>query len=304
MPSPAIRDTGEDPLGQRAWPLGARIALVAAAYFVLARLGLCFATVTANTSPIWPPSGLALGALIIGGLRLWPGVACGALAAAISAGASPWAAAMMAAGNTLEPVVTVLLLRRLFGFHTDFESPRQVVGFILLHGAAGAPLSAALGTGAACLSGGIAPAQCAATWLTWWGGNFTGGVVLGPLLIAAHQITARVRPEGMLRELVALEAVLVLVGGTVFVWGRHWGLSHPALIVLPFPLLIWIAWRFAIGGAALSLLLLSALAVWGSTLEGGPFASDEPQASYGYLLTYFVVVALTSLVLAAFNVQR
>ena len=304
MSPPAAHRTAEGPPGRRAWPAAAHIAVVAVAYFALARLGLCFATITANTSPIWPPSGLALGALIVGGLRLWPGVACGALAAAISAGAPPWAAVAMAAGNTLEPVVTVVLLRRLFGFQVEFEQPRHVVGFVLLHGAIGAPLSAALGTGALWLCGAIAPAQAATSWLTWWGGNFTGGVVLGPLLIAARQITARVRPAGMLRELAISEVLLVLIGGTVFVWGPRWGLVHPALIVLPFPVLIWIAWRFAIGGAALSLLLLSALAVWGAAQDGGPFAAAEPFAAYGYLLAYFVVAALTALVLAAFNVQR
>ncbi len=292
------------PLRAQEWPLGVRIALVGLAYFALARLGLAFATITANVSPIWPPAGLAFGTLIIGGLRLWPGVACGAFAAALSAGAEPWAALLMAAGNTLEPVVTVALLRKLFEFRDDFERPRHVVGFILLHGAVGTPLSALLGTGALWLDGKVGGEHWLAAALTWWGGNFAGGLVLGPLLIAAQHVVMRARPAALLRELVGLTALLVIVGGTVFVWGPPWGLSHPTLIVLPFPLLIWIAWRFAIGGAALSLLLLSILAVWGTALGGGPFGALSPRAAYGFLLVYLAVVALTSLVLAAFNVQR
>ncbi len=292
------------PLRAYEWPLGVRVALVGLAYFALARLGLAFATITTNISPIWPPAGLAFGVLIIGGLRLWPGVACGALAAALSAGAAPWAALLMAAGNTLEPLVTVALLRQLCEFRDDFERPRHVVGFILLHGAVGAPLSALLGTGALWLGGTVGSGQWLAAALTWWGGNFAGGLVLGPLLIAAHQVVGRARPAARLRELVGLAAALVFVGGTVFVWGQSWGLAHPTLIVLPFPLLIWIAWRFAIGGAALSLLLLSILAVWGTAIGGGPFAGLSPRAAYAFLLVYLTVVALTSLVLAAFNVQR
>ncbi len=290
--------------GSREWPLGVRIGLVGLAYFALARLGLSFATITANISPVWPPSGLALGALIIGGLRLWPGVACGALAAAISAGAAPWAALAMATGNTLEPVVTVALLRRLFEFRDDFEHPRHVVGFLLLLGTVGAPLSALLGSGASWLSGNVQADQYLAAALTWWGGNFAGGLIVGPMLIAAHQVIVRTRPAAMLRELVGLLVLLFAVGGTVFVWGRRLGLDHPGLLVLPFPLLVWTAWRFAIGGAALSLLLLSSLAVWGTAAGTGPFAHASVHLGYGNLLVYVVVVALTSLGLAAFNVQR
>lgn len=284
--------------------MGVRIALVGLAYFVLARLGLEFATITANISPVWPPSGLALGALIVGGLRLWPGVAVGALTAAISAGASPLAALLMAAGNTLEPLVTVSVLRWLFAFRDDFARPRDVVGFILVHGLAGSPLSALMGAGALCLTGAVPREQFAAAGLTWWAGNFTGGLVIGPLLLAAHQMVGRVRTVARLREFVGMLTLLVVAGGTVFVWGVPWGPLHPALTFLPFPLLVWIAWRFAIGGAATSLLALSTMALWGTTQGTGPFSGGTVQGNYGYLLAYLVVVALTSLVLAAFNAQR
>ena len=304
MSPPAVHRTAEGPPGRRVWPAGARVALVAVAYFVLARLGLCFATVTANISPIWPPSGLALGALIIGGLRLWPGVAGGALAAALWAGAPLDAAVLMATGNALEPLVTVVLLRRWVGFRDDFERPRHVVGFILLFGLVGAPLSAVFGAGASLLAGKVGLEGLLAAGLTWWGGNFAGGLVLGPLLIAAHQFAVRVRPAAMLRELVGLLVLLVLVCGTVFVWGPAGWFTHPALLVLPFPLLVWTAWRFAIGGAALSLLLLGTSAVWGTALGRGPFAGAAGDGGFGHLLVYLVVVALTSLVLAAFNVER
>ena len=291
--------------GEGKWPLGVHMALVGLAYFVLARLGLGLATITADLSPVWPPSGLALGALIVGGRRLWPGVAVGALAAAISTGVSPFAALLMATGNTLEPLVTVSLLRRYFDFHDDFTRQQGVVGFILMHGLAGAPIAALFGTCALVLGG--APVSAGPLLLaafTWWAGNFTGGLVLGPLLIAAHQMVGRVRTFERLREFVGMMGLLVVVGGTVFVWGLPWGPLHPALAFLPFPLLVWIAWRFGIGGAAVSLLALSTLALVGTSQGVGPFSGAAAHSNHACLLAYLVVVALTSLVLAALNAQR
>ncbi|MFT3830175.1 MAG: MASE1 domain-containing protein [Opitutaceae bacterium] len=304
MPSPAATHAARTGTLPPEWPWSVRVALVGLAYFILARVGLTFATITASISPVWPPSGLALAALVIGGVRLWLGVACGALAAAISAGATPPAAVLMATGNTLEPVVTVVLLRRLFDLRGNIEQPWQVVGYILLLGGVGAPISAVFGTAAALLSGTIHWPQVPLAALTWAGGNFTGGLVIGPLLISARQMVARARSFAALSEFLGLLGALVFVGGTVFVWGRCWGITHPALLVLPFPVLVWIAWRFAIGGAAMAVLLLGALSVWGTAVGAGPFAGGSARAAFGYLLIYIVVIALTSLVLASFNAQR
>lgn len=46
--------------------LGALVA-VAFFYFVLAKLGLQLASVNPSASPIWPPTGLALAAVLLGG---------------------------------------------------------------------------------------------------------------------------------------------------------------------------------------------------------------------------------------------
>ena len=48
-------------------------------YHLGARLGLLMAHVQPNTSPVWPPTGIALAALLILGLRYWPGVALGVM---------------------------------------------------------------------------------------------------------------------------------------------------------------------------------------------------------------------------------
>ncbi|HEY7999073.1 MAG TPA: MASE1 domain-containing protein, partial [Pseudolabrys sp.] len=48
----------------------ATLLAVAVAYFVLAKLGLRLASVNPSASPIWPPTGLALAAVLLAGLRI------------------------------------------------------------------------------------------------------------------------------------------------------------------------------------------------------------------------------------------
>src|SRR2546421_13012772 len=62
-------------------------ALLFAAYFVTARLGLRLGAVAGFATLVWPPSGIALAALFLFGDALWPAVALGALAVNVAAGA-------------------------------------------------------------------------------------------------------------------------------------------------------------------------------------------------------------------------
>src|SRR6478736_3920662 len=57
----------------------AAVGITAAAYFVAGKFGLTLASVHTNVSPVWPPTGLALAAVLLFGIRVWPGVFLGAL---------------------------------------------------------------------------------------------------------------------------------------------------------------------------------------------------------------------------------
>src|SRR5438552_12095302 len=61
-----------------------RAVLLTAAYFVIAKLGLRYATIGPSISPVWPPTGLAIAALVLFGLRYWPAVLAGAFLANVT----------------------------------------------------------------------------------------------------------------------------------------------------------------------------------------------------------------------------
>jgi len=86
-------------------PRSVMLALLVPAYVLAGRIGLLLAFANENASPVWAPTGLAIAALLIVGIRAWPAVALGAfIVNLINSGSIP-AAMVIAVGNTLHALV-------------------------------------------------------------------------------------------------------------------------------------------------------------------------------------------------------
>ncbi|NPC85278.1 histidine kinase, partial [Pyxidicoccus fallax] len=117
---------------------------LALVYLAAGRLGLSLSTVGGNVSPMWPPSGIALAALVLLGPSIWPGVLLGAWVTTTSTGAPLWVSFGTATGTTLAAGLGALLLRRL-GFDHRLERIRDVVLLCAGAGALGAIISSSVG---------------------------------------------------------------------------------------------------------------------------------------------------------------
>src|SRR5262249_8227412 len=73
-----------------------RLGVLGAIYFATAKFGLSLDAVSGFAAAVWPPTGIALAALILYGYRLWPGIALGAFLVNLSAGAPVLVACGMA----------------------------------------------------------------------------------------------------------------------------------------------------------------------------------------------------------------
>jgi integral membrane sensor domain MASE1 len=78
-----------------------RVAVLAAIYFALGKAGLAFALAGPPVTPIWPPTGIAVAALILYGPGLWPGVAAGAWLLVMAVSGNPLVSLAIAAANTI-----------------------------------------------------------------------------------------------------------------------------------------------------------------------------------------------------------
>ncbi len=272
-------------------PLGVAVLYVAAA-----KLGLALAYQAQQVTAVWPPTGLALAAVLRLRGRAVPGVLLGAFFANATAGEPLWVAAGIAVGNTLEALAAVALLSRA-GFDGRLARLRDAVA--LLAAMAVAPVVSA-SIGVACLgAGGVQPVSSLRDlWSVWWLGDALGGLVFAPLLLVWSDKEPLPRRRG-----IAIEGALLLAGllvASTFVFRQ---LSRAPAEYAVFPFLIWAALRFGPAGTVTASALVNAAAVWGTLMGFGPFAGAGPESGLVLLQIFMGVAATTGLLLGAVTAQ-
>jgi len=275
-----------------------------AAYVITARLGLWFDALDGIATTVWPPAGIALAALVMGGVRLWPAVAAAAFVANASTGIPLWAAATIATGNTLEAVVAATFLKRA-GFDRRLE---RVPDVLLLVGTAVAStaISAGIGLGAARLARLPAAGNPGAFFSVWWVGDVLGSLLVAPLVLTfAHRPALRLRPLRGL-EAVALVTATVVAGFTVFrhqmAWDLVSGLGRGTYLMAP-PL-IWAAIRFEQRGVTTMMLLLCAIGISSAVNLPGVIEGATVHDRLLFIQGYAAVTAASMLMLAAALSER
>jgi integral membrane sensor domain MASE1 len=209
----------------------ARMAILAVVYFGVAKLGLLLSLVLGNNTLVWPPTGIALAALLLLGPHLWPGVALGSFLAVASSGVPLTVAGGISVGNTLEALFAVFLLRRVVGFQNALERLQDVLGLAGLAAGLSTMVSATIDVTALCL-GGVAPWDAyGLLWRVWWLGGAMSNLVVAPLILTWGSRPAVSRNPWRIAEAGALLASLTLVCLLVFGgWSRaalvHYSLDY------------------------------------------------------------------------------
>ncbi|MGH6738194.1 MAG: MASE1 domain-containing protein, partial [Bradyrhizobium sp.] len=274
-------------------------AIVAVAYFGLAKLGLLLASVNPSASPIWPATGLALAAILLGGYRMWPAVFVAAVAVNFTTAGSTATSLAIALGNTLEALVTANLIRRTPSGRPDFNSPSGVVQFVALSLAPGALISATVGAASLAFVGLAEMDRFGPIWLTWWLGDAAGALMIAPVVLLWAQAPPRAFRSSQLIETAVVIAATVLVGTIAFSPLLEREAIRGPLSFLPILPLILAALRRGPRDTATVALILSGVAVWGTLRNDGPFVTSTLNDSFLLLLAFIVSITVPSLVLAA-----
>ncbi|MEV0490617.1 MASE1 domain-containing protein [Streptomyces atratus] len=273
------------------------VLAVAAAYYGAARLGLLEQLVRGQVTPLWPPTGIALAGLLVFGLRVWPGIAIGAFLANVSIGPTAPIVLVIMLGNTLAPVCSYLMLRRV-GFHNDLDRLRDALALVFIGALGGMLISATMGSSVLVLSGALPAGGFWSTWSVWWTGDAMGVLVVAPFLLILREARW---PRGVTLLRWAEAGVLLL--GTLAVTLLA-TVGRPSLLFLVFPFLIWAAFRFERAGAASCALGVSMLAILAAGRGTGPFAHEDLFTNMVTLQAFNGATALTALLLAAVITER
>jgi PAS domain S-box-containing protein len=223
-------DTARFAPGRLEYP--AKLALLAAVYYLTAKFGQSIAIPPGYATMIWPPSGIALGALLAHGRRLAPGVFLGSLLINLDI-AQVWSAggftgikllgsALIAGGSTLQALAGHWLVRRWFGLPLRLERVSEVIRLFAIAGPLACLIAATVGVTSLYLLGVFTRAELLPNWLSWWVGDVFGIVVFLPLVMAipvagAAGVTWRDRA---LRGVHAIGLMLLVLplGLTFYAW--------------------------------------------------------------------------------------
>jgi PAS domain S-box-containing protein len=280
------------------------ILAIAIIYFYAAKLGLLLAFLHASVSPVWPPTGIAIAAVLWLGYRIAPAILLGAFLANLATGEPSWMAVGIAIGNTLEAVSAAFLLRRWVGLHSPFYSIRDVLRFVVVAAIFSPMLSATVGNASLCLGGSADWARFGSLWLTWWIGDGVGALVVAPLVLTWVE-----RPGERWTRNRWLEALLLLVllgaaATAVFREPLPSSVLNLSLGRLIIPFLLWASMRLGPRGVTAAIVLSSGIAIWGTRLGLGPIFGQNPNDALLVLQVAVAANAITFLSLAGAVAER
>ena len=278
--------------------------VLTAVYVVAGKLGLRLAFVHASATAVWPPTGIAIAAFLIFGMRVWPTILIGAFLVNVTTVGTVLTSIGLGIGNTLEGVVGAYLVHRFAGGRDAFERAPDVFKFALVAAIISTTVSATVGVTTLAASGFARWADYGPIWLTWWLGDVAGDLVVAPVvLLWSARPRVRWRPAHAFEAAALLLSILV-VGQLVFGGLFPSEFKHYPLEFATVPLLLWAAFRFGSRETATAILLMSGLAIWGTLKGYGPFVQRTQNESLLLLQSFMGVVSVSTLTLAAVIAER
>jgi len=266
-------------------------------YFIAAKLGLSLAFEQGNTSPVWPPTGIAIAAIIYFGQRVWPGIFLGALLVNATTTITVFASLFIALGNTLEAIIAGYLIIK-YTARYPFNNLAHIARFIVILIMA-TMVSATFGVTTLYLSQVINLEAYGLLWLTWWLGDLVGGTVFVPFLLTWSKLNFRHWSVSTWCDVALQTFVTLFCLSLVFSPWFPLGKAHYPLAFIYLPIAIWVSYRFQLHGATLFVLVVSAFAILGTLGNLGPFVRSSTNESLLLLQGFMGVMMVTTLSLAA-----
>jgi signal transduction histidine kinase len=284
-----------------------QLVAVGVVYFALDVAAVKVVVAHPNAMALWPPTGVAFAAVMLGGYRMLPAIFVAAfLTHAVPFGPS-YAAAVIAAGNTLEAFALSSLVDGWAEGRTTFATTRGIARFVPI-----AMIAAMLGATVAASTEVLLPvaprtepmdvASFPAIWLPWWLRDVTAAFAITPALVLWATEPPRGFDFSSALEGIAVVVVTAALGALLFGPLAVEVPNRAALAFLAVLPLIWAALRRGPRETATAVLVLAGAAIWG-TSAGGPFAQSA-EAPAPLLVLVMIGGAVPSLLLAADAVAR
>ncbi len=290
------------------------LTLIAVVYYLTARLGMHLQFEEAYASPIWPTSSIAIAAVLWLGYPAGVGILAGAFLANLtefffrdtglpfsfgSLGSfilehpsTLWSSFIIAIGHTLEALICLGILNT-FKAKAPLSNVNNVSYFIV-SALVACSLNASIAAYYYIDMNYLESELLYTVWFTWFSGDLIGILIATPfLLFFKIQSPIQYFYEKPLIHILSIALLLLICGLTFLDWsGANFFIAQSYLFV---PLLVWI--NFKCGRTiTLAVLLVSVIALWGTTQGHGPFAHENRNFSL-ILLQGFIASLLVTMLL-------
>ena len=281
-----------------------QVLLLAAVYFIAAKLSLTLAIPPGYATAVWPPSGIALAAILLFGRRVWPGIWLGATLANLGVDASATTAVIIGTGNTLEAIAGAGIVQRLVGIPRRFERGRDVAIFVAA-AAVSCTIAATIAVTSLAFTGRTSWSEFLPNWWTWWQGDVTGIIIVAPFILNWSLRRAAPWPLPKRLEAVCFALLLLAVTHFTFSFGDVAGLPTPfSLTFAILPFMIWAALRFSQRVVTTAIAASCAFAVYYTVDDLNTLPHSLLNESLLTLLAFISTVVVTGLVLSAVMIER
>lgn len=277
---------------------------VCAAYVLSGIFGMNYAVLGGDTvTAVWPPSGIALAAVVIFGPRVLPATALGSIIVnwrLLGVAPTPLAglatAVVVGFGVALQVSIGRYFILRFSPSANIFGSTRGVMAFVFLGALLPCIINASIGATALTLAGLSDISGYPLLWLTWYLGDASGMLIFAPFIII--WLTQPLRPSR--RETV--ETLLVILGLLGSTW-LTFRFDLPIAFVL-IAMLGLIAFRYGRHAASLGIVITALLAVYMTGQGLGSFARADLNESVLLLEAFIATTTIPVLLLAAAMYER
>ena len=276
------------------------------AYLAAAKIGLVFGTVSSSAMIFWPPGGIALAALLLGGSRFLPPVFVGAYLTAEIVHAPPIFAVGFSLGNVLETYIGFYLLQR-FG-HVDFSLNRlRDLGLLVALGGLIPAVFNAILVPLTLLKAGMITADILpdVMW-QWWRADVLGIAFFTPIILVFAKKKSRFFKVRRNWELIGLWAASFIIGQSVFLGWHLPGFKFDQQLGLIWliPLLIWAGLRTGRRNTALIQLMFLSQVLAGAYLQVGFFSDNFVRYGLANFWMFAMLLAVSGMALAILSTAQ
>ncbi|MEZ0232916.1 MAG: EAL domain-containing protein [Methylophilaceae bacterium] len=283
-----------------------RIILLAVVYWVTGNIDQFFSLPNLWANFFYPPTGIALAALLIYGYRIWPGILLGSSIACWTAGASILAVIGISFGNTVEALFAYYLLKQFAKFDPSLSRLRDLFALTFFAVAVSPLVGNLISESMLDMARVAGNAEISNMLGNSWMSDALSYLLLTPAILAIYYHQPIKWNKYKVVEALVLSAFIIMMSmlAMLHVWRLPTDFLVKPKTFMFFTLVVWAALSFHQRGVALATMTIILTGLWGGTNAAGYFAADFAKGNLVNYWLFSLVLSITGFTISGLTAGR